>query len=549
MKKNRIIQVVAVFLAIIISGCAVYFREQKILKNDIKLGEKYFLDGEYNKSISQYEKVFQKDKKNPLWNAKISEVYSVKGDINKSKEYISKVKKMNYKENENVINYIVFTEFMNKDYEKALKDGEDGLKLYPKNKDLIKNMFSVYMANNKLDEAKNIIKTYKVDKDSAYDIAQYANMLIISGNKKVGFEKLKDAYKIDKDEIKIYDIISEMSVYDFDETLQNITYLSQKNPKDIIYKTWLAKVYSLTKETSESALKILDDKSMDKESIEVQILKAISYENIGESNKSNKIMMQLLDKYPNDYRVLHILGWYFLKKGDTGKAKMYCEKSIDKNDKYSDNYGYLMPEILKKDKDKKNQKSYFRKALFLEPYNYHLMLNAADFYWQVENDTKKAIQYYDFAQIIRPNEAEIKYNMALINLSQNKNKEAIKILKECIKIDETVPKYSRTLGTIYMIQANYKEAIKAIKDAYDADENDILTLNNAGAYYIIGEGDIEKGYYNLLKAYEGLKLSDKYDEYTRKSITENYKKSKDVLTKYHNAEAATIKVPDFVLFY
>ena len=510
--------------------------------------EKHFFAQEYDLAIEKYSELAEKDKLSPKWNIKIAEIYSVKNDLNNSFKYINLAKK--YEEiDSDTYNYMIFTEFMDGKYGEALKDGETALSKYPKNKSLIKTMFTVYMGNNKTEQAQDIISAYPVDIKSSYDTAEYSRMLMLVGKWEEGYKELKRAWELDKDEYKIYDVLAQISLYNKDSLLQNITALSEKHPNDLVYKMWLAKVYSLSVDTVYQAKKLIDDlATKDVGNIEIKLIQADIYKNMDELEKSDKLIENVISDHPDDYRTYHSAGWYYLYKKDYEKAKEYCNKSIEINKEYPDNYGFLMPEILKQGTEKLKGEAYFRTALFKEPYNYNIMLNLANYYWYTANDSKKALEYFNLAAIIKPEDAEIKYNMALIKLADGKVDEAIEILKACSKLNELMPKYYRTLSTIYMTQNKSAEAKIAFQNAYNADKEDILTLNNAGCYYITMEQNLERGFYNISKAYEG--LNDSYDDYTKKIILENYDKAQKLKESYTKGkDNEVLKIPEFTLFY
>jgi len=106
-----------------------------------------------------------------------------------------------------------------------------------------------------------------------------------------------------------------------------------------------------------------------------------------ELDKSDKLIEDVISQHPDDYRAYHSAGWYYLYKKDYEKAKEYCNKSISLNREYPDNYGFLMPEILKQGSEKLKGEPYFRTALIKEPYNYNIMLNLANYYWYTANDS------------------------------------------------------------------------------------------------------------------------------------------------------------------
>lgn len=552
--KTSILRVcsIIVILSVGISILSIKKVEEKKYTITDNKAEAYYYEGNFDKAITEYESLLKQDSSKVLYLMKISEIYSVKGDIKNSEIYIDKAKKTKSK-NAELLNYIVFTEFMNKNLKGALSDGETAIKLYPKNKSIIKTMFSVYMANNEIDKAKLLILGYPLDIKSAYDCAEYSRMLMLSGDFDKGLQELQFAYEKDKDEYKIYDVLSQIAVYNKDLILEKITDLSNKMPKENSYKMWLAKIYSLSPDTADMADKIMVSiKNENLGKIEVKLIQASILQNSKDTNKNkeaDKLIEEVISKNKNDYRVLHTAAWYYLNKKDLVKAEKYCKESIVKNKNYTDNYGFLMPEILKAQGKSIGGEPYFRTAMYKEPYNYNIMLNVANFYWYTTKNTEKALEYFKLAELIKPEDPEIKYNMALINISNNKLDDAIPYLKACIKLSDSVPKYHRTLGTIYMNKGMNNEAISEIRYAYHADEEDVLNLNNAGAYYYLIDGNLDKGLYNLQQAYEGLSKGN-YDKYTKDTITSNYNKAKEVYDKYKNGKGGeSIAVPNFIFFY
>lgn len=542
--------IIGVIVLTLVSGSAlIKLSASKKYKITTNKAEEYFYMAEYDKAIEEYKSIADKDKENTSWwNLKIAEVYSVKGDHDSSKAYIDKVKSANSTDVK-VLNLMIFTEFMNKDYKIAETDGEKILNLHSKDKSLVKTMFIVYMANNNLDKAKTLIKQYNVDTKSAYDMAEYSRMLMLLGQWDDGLQALRTAWGLDRDEYKIYDTLSQIAVYNKDDLLEKVTALSNKNPEDIAYTMWLAKIYSQSQGTAAQAQKLIDElKGKNTGKIEIKLIQASVYQNSGQAAKGDEMINKIITDNPDDYRVLHTAGWYYLNKNDIKKAEEYCKQSILKNKNYPDNYGFLMPEIMKAKGKSLEGEPYFRTALYLEPYNYNIMLNIANYYWYTAKNSDKALEYFKFAEIVKPDDAEIKYNMALIYINGSNNAEAINLLKQCIKINDMVPKYHRTLGTIYFLQKNTAGALKEIRYAYAGDENDIMTLNNAGCYYISVQANLDRGFYNLEMAYKGINKNT--DQYTKQVIENNYKKAKQLMDSYKNGKPNTkIKVPEFTLFY
>lgn len=526
----------------------VFYNGSSIRMNNLKNAaqDNYYMS-KYDVAIKYYNKIFSSTR-DPQVAAKIADIYSIKGEKEKSKEYVDKAKEMKNLNSESY-NYIIFDELINGDYDLAVNDGEKALDLYKGDRQLIKTMYAVYMAKGETKKATNMVNSFGTNLKNAYDTAEYARMLMISGQMDQGLAELRKAYDMDKDEYKIYDVLSQVSVYNKDELLQEISELSKTNPNDPSYKMWMAKIYSLDKSTATDAKKILDTLETDNMGIiEIKLIQAVVYQYNNEETKADEIIKKVISENKDDYRILHTAGWFYLNNlKDYDKALDYCRKSKAANPDYTDNYGFLMPEILKARGQDYLSEPYFRTALQKEPYNYNIMLNTANYYMGL-NNKEKALQYYKLASVVKSDDAELKYNMAVIYLTMKNDAVGIELLKSSISIDDSNPKYHRTLGTVYYLSGKKKEALQEIRYAYNADENDILTLNNAGCYYVTENCDVERGLFNLTKAVQGIDKNT--DSYTKETINSNYKKIKKLSDDLKNSKVNDkLKVPELVLFY
>jgi tetratricopeptide (TPR) repeat protein len=555
----KIYSIIGIFLAALIALNVINYKENKKSNLSTLAAEDYFLSGNKDKAIEEYTKLSVTDKMSPEWDLKIAEVYSVEGEYPNSNKYLDLAKELQNLSADDY-NSIVFTELMNKDYKKAKEDGEKALSLFSGSNNLIKTMFTVYMANNEPVKAKNILTKYNVSKDSAYDFAEIARLQLIVGDKTNGYANLKKAWYADKDEFKVFDVISQIALYNSNDLLEDISGLIEKDKDELAYKMWMAKIYSSNADTVDQATEVLNElKGKDVGKIEIKLIEAYNLQNQGKTADGDKLINQVIKDNPDDYRAYHTASWYYLKKKDYSRALTDCIKSINLNRKYPDNYAFLMPEILLAQGKDKEAEPYFRRALYLEPYNYNIMINTANYYWYTEKNVNKAYEYFNLAEIVKPTDPEIKYSKALIHIINYENskdktvkaaesKDAIILLNQCIKLNQEEPRYHRTLGTLYMKMGNVAAGIKEIRYAYEADESDLLNLNNAGVYYITVETNLEKGLYNIQSAFN--RINDQTDDYTKKTVTENLKKAKELATKFANSKGnETITIPDFVLFY
>lgn len=215
------------------------------------------------------------------------------------------------------------------------------------------------------------------------------------------------------------------------------------------------------------------------------------------------------DIIQNDKKSLsgyHAATWLAYNNKDYDEAFKNCENSIIMDRDYSDNYAFLIPEIMEKQDKSEDVEAYLRTALYKEPFNYEIIMKTAEYYGNILKNSSKALYYYELASKMNPKDAEIYYNMALIQVNNKREDEAIDLLKKSIAINDKNAKYHRALGTVYINKEKNEEAIKEIRNAYSIDNNDIKTLNNAACYYISVEGDISRGMTNLKAAYDGIMI-------------------------------------------
>ena len=551
---------VIIFSFIVMISCKALMNP-KVVKIATNKAEEAFYERDYETAIAEYQKL-QEDDEWPFWTVKIAEIYSVEGDyensnklleeaVNKRNELVDSNGKAKYnKENKdgNLGNYIAFTFLMNGQADKALEYGEYFLNQNVEYKDLERTMFTIYMVNNEIDKAKTIINEYNVDEESAYDLALYARMNMLIDDWDKGFDYLKKAWYKDRDEIKVYDIIAQICAYNRDDLIRRITELSEKEPEELVYKVWLVKAYSMVEETSTQAENIYEGiKDEDLGNIVFKTVLAKIYQHTDRGEEAEKIIDELINNKDNSFVGYHTSAWYYLENGDAEKAFELCKSSILANKDYPDNYGFLIPEIMIKLKQTEVAEPYLRTAIFKEPFNYNIILKVADYYWYTAQNSDKAYEYFNLASLIKPTDPEILYNMALIKLTGGDISTAVELLKRCISLNEIETKYNRTLGTIYLNEGYVEEGIKYIRAAYAVDKSDLLTLNNAGCYYIAYEGDIQRGMINLKAAYDGaLTMSDLE---SKQIIIDNYNKAKELYDAYNKNDGSELTVPEFQLFY
>lgn len=557
LKSKIFLGVLGVALCIVIFSVIATVKKGQVNIANNK-AEALFYERDFDNSLEEYKNI-QQDDKWPIWTVKMAEVHSVKREYEQSNDLlkeamevrdelmVSKTEKLIEKDKE-FINYVVFTYFMNKDYDDALKIGEEFLEIYKGYKPLIKTMYTVYMVNGEKDKAEELVIEYPVDEESAYDLAVLAKMQMILNDWDKGLDTLKEAWHKNKDEQKVFDIIAQEAAYNKNFILEKLVERSTKEPEELAYKMWIAKVYSMSTVSADMADKYLQElEGKDVGNINIKIIKAKNYENLGEGEKSAELLDEITKENKNSYIAYHTEAWNYYEKGEYDKALEIADKSILANKDYPDNYGFLIPDIMMKKGNTEEAEPYFRTALLKEPFNFNIMVKIADFYWYTAQDSNAAYEYFNLASLVKPMDSEVNYNMAMIKLTNNEMDAAIDLLKKSISLNEAIPKYHRTLGTVYMNKEKYTEAITEIRYAYSADKADPLTLNNAGCFYISINGDLDRGMINLKAALDG--KDSIADEEIKKAIEDNYNKAKNLYDEFQKETGASLAVPEFTLFY
>lgn len=525
-----------------------------IVKNS---GEESFYLGEYDNTIEEYEKL-DKNEEWPIYKVKIAEVCSAKGDYERANIFIDEAyetrnsliendKEGTYKEKDAELgNYITLISLFDGKDKMALEYGEIFLKENPDDKALQRTMFTVYLLLKDENKAEEVLEKYSVDEENSYDLALYARMNMLINKWDEGFEYLKKAWNLNKDEVKVFDIISQEASYDKEKIINKLKELSEKEPEEIAYKAWLVKCYTMSDKTMNEAEQLY--KEIKKEDLGKYVFNTVAaklYQYKEENVKANELIRNVI--YEKNLIGYQTTAWYYYDKKEYDKAIEYCKKGILENSEYPDNYGFLMTDIMIKKGEPELAEPYFRTALIKEPFNYNIILKVADYYQYTMNNLEKAYEYLNFASLIKPNNVNIYYNMAMTKINLRKSDEAIELINKCISLDEENEKYHRALGTIYLEEGNKDKALEEVKLAYNINNDDILTLNNAGCYYISVENNIPRGYENIKGAYD--KISNNTDEETKKYITKNYEKAKALFDEYNNDSDKKLEIPDLHLFY
>lgn len=503
---------------------------EKTVSITVNKAEQYYYDGNLDDAINEYM-TMQNDDIWPIWTVKAAEVYSVQGDVTQSDNLLREAMVKRDKamleggdkyieQDKELINQVVFTFYINNELDQAESLGEYYLTKYSTYKPLLKTMFAIYLAKEDTKSAEEIVKSYPVNEEDAYDLAVLAKMEMMLGNYDDGLSNLKKSYNLDKNEIKSFDVIMETSEFDKDKLLNKLKELSEEAPKEEAYKVWIDEI------------NMLDSSNMDLD-------EAITNE------INDNINIEALDK--DSYVYNYAEAWNYYNKGQYDKALEYCNAAIVANPEYENTFGILMPKILIANGNADKIEGYFRTAIYNEPFNYNLITSMGKVYESDVQNYDKAKASLNFALSLNKDEDALYYDLAFVDMDMENTDEAIKDLNEAISINKDYYKYYRTLGTVYFNDKNYEKAIENIRKAYSLNEKDVLSLNNAACYYIMVDKDIWRGYSNIESAYND--MPSDLDQVSKDLITKNYEKIKKVYDKYVNDENTAVEINDLELSY
>ena len=503
---------------------------EKTVSITVNKAEQYYYDGKLDDAINEYM-TMQNDDIWPIWTVKAAEVYSVQGDVTQSDNLLREAMVKRDKamleggdkyieQDKELINQVAFTFYINNELDQAESLGEYYLTKYSTYKPLLKTMFAIYLAKEDTKSAEEIVKSYPVNEEDAYDLAVLAKMEMMLGNYDDGLSNLKKSYNLDKNEIKSFDVIMETSEFDKDKLLNKLKELSEEAPKEEAYKVWIDEI------------NMLDSSNMDLD-------EAITNE------INDNINIEALDK--DSYVYNYAEAWNYYNKGQYDKALEYCNAAIVANPEYENTFGILMPKILIANGNADKIEGYFRTAIYNEPFNYNLITSMGKVYESDVQNYDKAKASLNFALSLNKDEDALYYDLAFVDMDMENTDEAIKDLNEAISINKDYYKYYRTLGTVYFNNKDYDKAIESIRKAYSLNEKDVLSLNNAACYYIIVEKDIWRGYSNIESAYND--MPSDLEQNLKDLITSNYEAIKKVYDKYVNDESTSINIDNLELTY
>ena len=90
--NNKKIIILIISLIVIISTIIVFNNINSLKKEKIE-ADNYFYTLKYDEAIDKYKEIGKKENKSPLWDAKISELYLLKKDVENANKYMEESNK------------------------------------------------------------------------------------------------------------------------------------------------------------------------------------------------------------------------------------------------------------------------------------------------------------------------------------------------------------------------------------------------------------------------------------------------------------------------
>ncbi len=245
--------------------------------------------------------------------------------------------------------------------------------------------------------------------------------------------------------------------------------------------------------------------------MEITFDKALIFYNNGKFDNAEIICKELLEKNPESFELINLIGAIYLQQEKYDKAITQFKKAIKINTLHPSLYNNLGV-AFKKNNNFKESIKYFQKAIELNS-NYPEAYNNLGTVYKMLNDYKKAYENYNKALELKTDYAEVHFNLAILHSNVKNYKEAIKNCEKAINLKK-----------------NYIEAIQLRAAMFSDIQKHILAIEEFSNLKKIEPNDYFK--------YESLIFFEKnnicvWSEYKKnKEKIENYIKENDSLANH-----------------
>lgn len=243
---------------------------------------------------------------------------------------------------------------------------------------------------------------------------------------------------------------------------------------------------------------------------------AIKLHQAHQLDAAKNIYLEILNKEPNNYEVLHLLGILHAQQKDFQNAKEFLIKALElKKDSaiLHNNFGNVLRNLqqfsdalihynlaLKFDENNFAAENnlgitfyqlenfdtaikHYKNALKINPDFFDAYFNLGLALFKI-NDIANAIKNFKLAIAINPVNAEVHFQLALSLQQQNDLESALKHYIKTLRLNSTHAKAHNNLAGILKIKNKFQSAISHYKKALSLDPNNLESYYNLGITYL-----------------------------------------------------------------
>ena len=524
---------------VILSSCSAAITDTKERAYEDFVSCKYaYMKGETVSAYLFCKDALKEDPNSLTIYEELIKITTVLGKDDEARKYIKEMLSK-FKNNPEAYNYAAKAYKYLHDDKNLKKVVLEGVQKFPNNVPLLKKLGDIYIKEGNLEESVAVLqKLIKLDPDNKkrYYFLM-AKLYTYADQDKKAEEILKKAYKENPSDIDYLIYIGDLyySKGNLKEAERAYEEALKKTPNNIKLLEKLFQLYVLFDEYDKAEKTINKIVEIDPFRKDALLKKYLLYLRVGKAKEIVKDLEVLAKKYPDDPKVLSILGMAYDYLKDYDKAIKTYKKALKLNPDNKDELLERMATIyidLGKYKEAEKIANELIKSDPLERRYYLLLADIKD----KEGKTEEAIKVLKEAEESLPeDEKAVIYFMEGVYYDRlNKWKEAEEALKKALEIRQNYPDALNYLGYSYIVRdIDINKGIELVKKALElSPENPAYLDSLAWGYYKLGK--LKEAYKYIKKAYEQMS-DDPVLTFHYGAILEKLGKKEEALNLYKKA--------------
>jgi len=242
-------------------------------------------------------------------------------------------------------------------------------------------------------------------------------------------------------------------------------------------------------------------------------LMARAYFYNGEAEQAEPLYLKALEFSPDLYLAHRHLGFYYRENGEDEKSNASFQKALksaERNYEESPNDIYTLYHVAISHDTLGNAKkaAYFlEKILEQDADLYKISTYLGDIYHYDLKDFKKALQHYEHAISLDPDQERLYYQLGYVHRKLYNTPESIKAFQRAILINPEYSDAHMELGIAYNKVYEHDKALECLKRAFEIGPEGYLIHANF-SYVYTDMGDLKKA---LEHTYKSLEFDPDYD--------------------------------------